>query len=993
MLSFSNVLHYLSTCQDKGKAFEYCCKWFLENDPGYSKLLKNVWLWSDWPDRWGRDKGIDLVAEDYAGKIWAIQAKAYEEKYSVTKADIDTFLSESSREKINFRLLIATTNLIGDNAKEVIDGQEKFVGTCLLDSLEGSSVDWSIFLDGSNSNSKKDKKIFKPYSHQERAIKDIEVGFSKSFYGQLHMACGTGKTLVGLWLAERLKCNVTLVLVPSISLVAQLYREWSEHSSKDFDFYPIFVCSDETVGKKGGELSDRFIFSPAQLGLPVTTNPQDILGALHGSLGPKVIFSTYHSSPVIAQACKIDSSINFDLVIADEAHRCAGPAKSDFATIVYKDKIRAKRKLFMTATPKIFTDHVKKSTKELDYEVVSMDDHDKFGPVFHRLSFSDAIKDNLLVDYQVIISVMDNKQYKEYIEKGRLVAIDDFDTDARTLASQLIVAKAIRANNLTRVISFHNRKKNAKEFVDTLPKAISLLNENEKPEIAFRSMVHGEMSQEKRSDILRPFKKQTQGDVALLANVRCLSEGVDIPELDGIAFIDPKGSVIDIVQAIGRVIRKPKNKMRCKDSLDKVCNKPEKTVGTIIIPVFIDGVEDEEITLEKSCFRDVWRVIRALRAHDDVLAEELDNIRLELGKRTYRSPSKLAKIYFDVPVGIGAEFTETLKLRITENCSSILWLPFDEARIFVRKLRLKNFNQWCKWAKSTMRYKNIPSAPNKVYAGKGWIDLGDFLGTNFIATQNREYCSFDDAKIFVKSLGIKTEHEWREWKKNNSLPANIPAKPERVYRSDGWAGFGDFFGTGLVANKNRVFLSFDEAKLYVNKIGLKNKDDWAKWAKSEMRPKNIPASPSNVYKSEGWLGWGDFLGTNIIANKNRKYRTFEEARIFARSLYLKSKEDWFRYIKTDKLPSDVPIGPRNIYIDDGWVGWGDFLGTGNVRKKKFKNFVDARAFARTLNFKSRREWNSWAKNGNKPNDIPYKPDRTYKNAGWLGWGDWFGTSN
>ncbi len=655
--NFKKIIEHLSssTSDQKGRSFERLCKWFLENDPYYSMQLKRVWLWNEWPGNWGRDKGIDLVAEAQNGSLWAIQAKAYDENYYITKEDVDTFLSESSRKIFSFRLLMATTNNIGSNAREVLCAQEKKAGLCLRDTLESSDLDWSFAL--KNSDEKITMKSKLPRKHQEAAINAVINGFEKSSIGQIYMACGTGKTLVGLWLAVKLQCKNTLVLVPSISLVAQLYKEWSANAG-DYIFDPIFVCSDSTVGKTHDD--DFVSIDSIELGFPVTTNADEILKHYSLNTRPKVIFATYHSSPIIAQACLQDPSFSFDLAIADEAHRCAGPATSDFATIVDKNGIKTKRKLFMTATPKIFSENVKQKTQEVAYEIVSMNDEEKFGPVFYTLLFSDAIREGLLSDYQVLISVMDDATYREYAERGRFVAIGDHETDARTLASQLLVAKAIKKFDLKKVISFHNRKKSAQEFVATFSKAAQLLADDEKPCISFQQTIFGEMQQAERKRILKQFENLSNKEAGLLGNVKCLSEGVDVPSLDGIVFVDPKGSEIDIVQAVGRAIRKSSN----------------KKIGTIIIPIFVDSVSDEDLALDQSCFKPIWKVVKALRAHDNVLAEELDSIRLELGKRTYKSPPKLSKISIDVPVGIGVAFSDSIKLKIIKNCS---WISLDKS--------------------------------------------------------------------------------------------------------------------------------------------------------------------------------------------------------------------------------------------------------------------------------------------------------------------------
>ena len=673
MSNFKKILEHcaLLSPELRGKQFEKYCKWFLENDLRYKAQLKKVWLWNDWPNNWGRDKGIDLIAETYNGEIWAIQVKAYNESYYITKDDVDKFLSESSRAQISYRLLLSTTNRIGPNALEVIAGQEKQVGTCLLFDFESSSLDWSQLLNFSTRVTIKKPKTPRP--HQLKAIENILNGFEKFNKGQLHMACGTGKTLVGLWVAKELKSKITLVLVPSISLVSQLYFDWIENGA-EFTFDPIFVCSDKTVNKKEDE-ADSLQIKPFELGFPITTNVDELLMKFEGTQSrPKVLFATYHSSPVIAQACKLNPNLIFDLAIADEAHRCAGPAKSDFATIIHENTIRTSRKLFMTATRRIFSNHVKQKTKEAAYEIVSMDD-ESFGPVFHQLLFSEAIANGLLTDYQVAISVMDNNTFKEYVEKGRFVAFDNHETDARTLASQLLIAKAIKKFDLKKIITFHSRKKSAQEFVQKIEPAMALLPSNEKPQLTYKQTIFGEMPQAVRIKILKGFEELANEEVGLIANVKCLSEGTDVPALDGVAFIDPKGSEIDIVQSVGRVIR----------------NAPGKKIGTIIIPIFVDSASDEINDLEKSCFQVIWKVVKALRAHDDMLAEELDALRLGLGKKTLKL-TRLNKISIDVPVKIGIGFSEAIKLNLIQNCTrtsllqshlslALEWHPFKNGKL------------------------------------------------------------------------------------------------------------------------------------------------------------------------------------------------------------------------------------------------------------------------------------------------------------------------
>ena len=250
----------------RGRQFERIGQWFLTHDPVYARQLRRVWLWKDWPGRWGADAGIDLVAEDRHGHLWAIQAKAYDPATWITKRDVDTFLAESGRSVFSFRLLIATTDLIGRTAKRTIEAQEKQASVVLLGDLEAAEVDWP----GSPSDLRARRLAPKrPRPHQREAMNAVMKGFQRADRGQLIMACGTGKTLAALFITERLAAQRTLVLVPSLSLLAQTLREWTANTKVGFDFLP--VCSDETVTEP-----DAVVANTSDLGFPVTTAPGEI---------------------------------------------------------------------------------------------------------------------------------------------------------------------------------------------------------------------------------------------------------------------------------------------------------------------------------------------------------------------------------------------------------------------------------------------------------------------------------------------------------------------------------------------------------------------------------------------------------------------------------------------------------------------------------------------------------------------------------------------
>ncbi len=629
----------------RGREFEELCRWYLLNDPVYRAQLSRVWRWKEWPDRWGNDEaGIDLVAEARDGKLWAIQAKAYDPDYSIKKADVDTFLSESARPEFSYRLLIATTNRLARRAERAMHAQEKPVGQLLLHQLEHADLVWPASISNLRPAVPRPKD---PRPHQQGAIDAVVAGCAHADRGQVIMACGTGKTLVALWSAEALRAERTLVLVPSLSLLRQTIQEWTLNSSREFEFLP--VCSDDTVRSH-----DQIVANVAELGFPATGNPQ-IIREFLARPGPRVVFSTYHSSPALASALRL-GELEFDLAIADEAHRCAGAAASDFATILDDDKIPVKKRIFMTATPRYFSGELRGVGAEAEFEIVSMDDDARFGSVFHQLSFGDAIKRDLLSDYRVLVIGVDNETYLEYARKGLFVTRDGKAvTDARSIAAQIGIAKAIRKYDLRRVITFHSRVKDAEKFSTSLPDVVEWLPSNDRPSGQLWSEhVSGEMNAGLREARLQRLREVDANSRGILSNARCLSEGVDVPALDGVVFVDPKRSAIDIAQAVGRAIRKSE----------------EKELGTIVIPVFIGRQDDAEVALDGSAFKPVWDVVRALREHDSELAETLDELRRGLGGQSatpLRLPSKLV---IDLPRSIGAEFSRAFDVHLVESCTA-----------------------------------------------------------------------------------------------------------------------------------------------------------------------------------------------------------------------------------------------------------------------------------------------------------------------------------
>jgi len=846
----------------RGLQFERICEWYLQNDPEYRMLLKKVWLWNKWPGRWGADAGIDLVAQTYDDKLWAIQAKAYAHKHSITKHDLDRFLSESSRKDFSYRLLIATTDRVDRIASRTILSQEKPVGFRLLSDLRKSPINWPL---SPESLYAKRSKRHDPLPHQDSAIVDACTKFSDHDRGQLIMACGTGKTFVALWIAEKLKSQRTLVIVPSLLLLAKTLRDWTAHASHDFHYLP--VCSDETVR---GE--DHLVSNTTELGFPVTTNPEEVASFLHHK-GPSVVFCTYQSSNVIAEAFKISGVPAFDIAIADEAHRCAGRSSSEFATILAPNAIKAKKRLFMTATPRFYSEALRDKANELECELSSMDDPVKFGPVFHELKFSKAIEENLLSDYQVAIIGVDDSSYRDYAEQGTILTTDGKKiTDARTLAGHIALAKAIRKYGLRRVISFHSRINRAKEFSETFPNVISWMPQEDRPDgELWTAHISGKMPSGKRDVLLSRLGNLEQGQYGLVTNARCLGEGVDVPTLDGITFIDPRSSQIDIIQAVGRAIRKA----------------PNKKIGTVVLPVFISKEEDEEIVLESSAFKDVWKVLRALRAHDDQLAEELDQLRLEVGKlridgRKIKLPEK---IKVDIPRLITKELAQAFYIRTVNKTTQppALTIP-----------------QILEWAdehqQRTGEWPTRNSGPVKATKGEKWSAVNTVLiqgnrglpGGSSLAKLLAEYRGVRNI-MGLPPLTIQQILEWiDEYKKMAGEWPHVKSGPVQGAKGETWLGLNTSLDKGnrglpdgsslskLLAEHRGVRNIKGLPTLIIKKI-LEWVDDHKK--RTGEWP-NQKSGPVHAAKGETWTGVDSALwkgirglpGGNTLAQLLSEYR-------------------------------------------------------------------------------------------------------------------------
>jgi superfamily II DNA or RNA helicase len=649
----------------RGKQFEHFVKWFLTADPEWSTQVDQVWLWNEYPERWGADCGIDLVFRHMNGEHWAVQAKCYSPDHDITKHDVDKFLSESNRPGISHRLLIATTDRIGANARQVCTAQEKPVVRFLLSDFERAALDYPASFAALPQAKRKARP--EPRDHQNEARTAVVQGLQSADRGQLIMACGTGKTYVTLWIKEDLAARLTLVLVPSLGLLSQLLREWTFAAATPFEV--LCVCSDQTVGAKG---SDEAIHSVADLAFPVTSDAGEVKRFLGGA-GNRVVLSTYQSSSVIAAAHADPTIPAFDLVVADEAHRCAGKVGSDFTAVLDNAQIRSAKRLFATATPRTYTSTVHKAAEDRGVEVVGMDNVTLFGEVLFALPFGKAIECKLLTDYRVVIIGVDDPTIAQWIARRELVSTGTgIETDSESLAAQIGLLKAIKDYDLRRIISFHSRVNRAEAFASDVREVMAWISDEHRPSGGLHTdFVSGNMPARKRKLKLDQLKALSTDERGVLSNARCLSEGVDVPSLDGVAFIDPRSSQIDIIQAVGRAIRLSTN----------------KTAGTIVLPVFIEVGDTPLESIEASNFKPIWEVLNALKAHDDVLAAELDQIRTELGRRSVREvrAESLAKIRFDLPATVDTSFPNALRTYVVEQATSSWNFMFGMLQAYIER--------------------------------------------------------------------------------------------------------------------------------------------------------------------------------------------------------------------------------------------------------------------------------------------------------------------
>lgn len=734
----------------KGTDFERLMKFWFLTDPRYSQL-EEVWLWEEFPcrkDFGGKDLGIDLVAKTEYGDYWAIQCKCYAEDATIDKSAVDSFLANASRTFIDSDTFQTKefSNLVwvqtsrkkwGPNAEQAIQGLSKPFNRISLYDLEISAVDWEKLRNNIyGSEARLSGK--QPMKHQLIAMSKAYQYFveKKHDRGKLIMACGTGKTYTSLKIMEQMtdKNAFVVFLVPSIALLGQTLNAWM--ADKQDPLKAVCVCSDAKVTRQMID-ADEEDASIIDLAVPATTNTKSILQQLRRydkDDSRTVIFSTYQSIDVVKEA--IDAyGREVDLIICDEAHRTTGVilkdrSESNFTKIHNNDFIRAKRRLYMTATPRLYRESVKIKAKENDDVLCSMDDVDIYGEEFHRLTFNDAVSQGLLTDYKVLVLTVSEddipqairtrikEQYTMAADKDKIKELQ-FDDATKLIGCINGLSKRIKGDNgvtkeqdpilMKRAVAFcqtinptksnpnFSSKQIATYFHSICEEYKESIREEDCPDVVnvYAKHIDGSMDANTRNGLISWLKQDAEdpNECRVLCNVRCLSEGVDVPALDAVLFLSPRNSEVEVVQSVGRVMR----------SFGKGTDH-EKKYGYIIIPVIVpNDVTPEQALADNERFKVVWTILNALRSHDENFNAHVNQINLNKQR-----PSKITvagiphgtySVGHETPDRVGEEAIQLSG----EEVARQLELQFGELQdgIYARLVeKVGDKLYWENWAKS-----------------------------------------------------------------------------------------------------------------------------------------------------------------------------------------------------------------------------------------------------------------------------------------------------
>ena len=654
-IELEKEIEKLETTKEEGDAFEqFTYAFFTYFQDLYQ--IKQIYMERDIPSILKKqyklekkDSGVDglIIRED--GSSVAYRVKFRKNQEAPAYDDLTSFWAES--EFATERCIIANCYSL---PKQAYKKKNQF--TILRDSfteLDSSFFEWLYQFSNSGEIEKKVIK-FSPRPHQEKIIKDVIAGFENESRGKLLAACGTGKTLTALWIKEALECKTVLFVAPNLALIKQTLESWLPQANSKFNY--LCVCSDKTVASSPNDedYDEDNTFS----GVPVTTDYENVIAFLQfNGEKDKVVFSTYQSLDVIVSAFQRLDGYSFDIAFFDEAHRTAGNKNSEmFVLGMNDDFIPCKKRLFMTATERFVNPHIIGRAKKLNYDVFSMDNREQYGPTFSTLSFRDAIEQGIISDYKIVFCCMNEGELRKIIQDNQVINLGDHQIDAQLLFKQVLLAKTMSDIGIKKVISYHRSIENAKEFIRpsngvNVSEVIADLAEGLEIVDVYSDHINGTMSAGTRKEIFDEFVNTPLG---VISNARCLTEGVDVPIIDAVYFAEPKNSIVDIIQAVGRSLRTNES-------------TPDK-VSYIIVPMIISDQISKFDDIDPKEFSTLHSVIQALRDQDRILADFIDKLNLKAAKgKGHISQDADIPILVEISEELDMDdFADNLSLRIAE---------------------------------------------------------------------------------------------------------------------------------------------------------------------------------------------------------------------------------------------------------------------------------------------------------------------------------------
>lgn len=783
--------------RDRGTLFELLTVAYLQNEPTYKRLYDNVWKLSDVPAEYNipkKDTGVDLVAKEReTGDLVAVQCKFYSKDTKIRKDDIDSYLNEVGKSYYSKGLIVTSTDEWSDNAEEALSNRDKDIQRIGLSNFYESQIDWSAY---SFSKPKEIKIAAKktPRKHQIPAIKAVVDGFETADRGKLIMAPGTGKTYTSMAIAEELAAKKNdvfrvLYLVPSIQLLSQTLRSWN--ADINYEMSSIAVCSDRKVTKQKGETELEDI-AASDIGYPATTSFEKLLEYKNKIEENNkkteflTVFSTYQSIDVIIEAQK-HGFYEFDLVVCDEAHRTTGKTElnkeeSAFTKVHSDTNIKAARRLYQTATPRVYGEDAKTKAKENSVIIADMNDSEIYGEEFYRIGFGDAVRNGILTDYKVMILAVDEevvaKRFQKMLANEKELHFDDV-TKIIGCWNGLVKRKSnsdqVEGKPMKRAIAFTGTIKESKLITEMFQQVVEeYLYETSGAFSVEIQHADGSMNALQKNEKIAWLKSDVpENTCRILSNARFLTEGVDIPDLDAVMFLKPRKSKIDIAQAVGRVMRKA----------------PDKEYGYVILPIGIPaGVDENSVLDNNKTYSVVWEVLNALRSLDERFDSMIN--KLELNKK---KPSVIGTTSVgDAPKG-GLEEPEAYQMEA--DWSELTDLENAIYGKIVRKVG--NVRYWEDWSK----------------------DVAEIAQQHImrirVMLENHESVEYKEFQKFLKSLRYNLNNSISEEQAIEMLAQHMITKPV----------FEALFESYEFVNKNPVSKSMEIMISVLDKNGLSKEQE------------------------------------------------------------------------------------------------------------------------------------------------------------------------